>query len=275
MPVRRFFVFALLGLGLGFAALSWRSSDTGRDGPVPADAGAARAPPSTDAICNRPSSHTEISAAPATAHCESRRTRRSRTRKRASSPGAEPAPDRIDLLIAAGFSPDRAAHVVRRESELRVAAAYEEYAASGTVRPLTGSVQNASAAKLRAELGDDEFERFLRGARTADERRHRQHRAGLGRCERRALARRRDRRLRRAARLQRARLERAFAPARNGRDGGHDRRARWSGAPAVRDRRTARSRPGGEIARAESDPRRLDARARERCSQPSARADPV
>ncbi len=159
MSVRRVFVFALLALGLGFAALIWRSSDTGRDGPVSADPGAARAASSTE------------QSAPADLAAEGSGARATAAANRIDGgledeetgidPGAEPAPDRIALLIAAGFSPDRAAHVVRREAELRVAAAYEEYAASGTVRPLTGAVQNASAAKLRAEIGDAEYEQYL------------------------------------------------------------------------------------------------------------------
>jgi len=159
MAVRRFVVFALLGLGLGFAALSWRSSDTGRDRPVSADAGAARAPLPT-ARSAPPELATEPSGAPSTAPAN-RADEPLEDEETGVEPSAEPARDRIALLIAAGFSPDRAAHIVRRESELRVAAASEEYAATGTVRALTGSVQNASAAKLREEIGDAEFERYL------------------------------------------------------------------------------------------------------------------
>lgn len=160
MSVRRFFVFALLGLGLGFAALIWRSSDTGPDGPVAADRGPAHAASSTQRSAPADLS-TEASGAPTTA-AASRVDEAQEEEEAGIDAGAEPAPDRIALLIAAGFSADRAAHVVRRESELRVAAAYEEYAATGTVRPLVGSVQNASAAKLRAEIGDAEYEQYLK-----------------------------------------------------------------------------------------------------------------
>ncbi len=160
MSVRRFFVFALLGAGLGFAALSWRPSDTGRDRPVAADAGAARAAPPT-ARSAAADLATETAGAPTTS-AANRVEEALEDEETGIEPGAEPAPDRIALLIAAGFSADRAAHVVRRESELRVSAAYEEYVASGTVRPLTGSVQNASAAKLRAEIGDAEYEQYLK-----------------------------------------------------------------------------------------------------------------
>lgn len=67
---------------------------------------------------------------------------------------------RIHLLVAAGFEPVRAAELVGREAQLRREAAQREFAATGTVRALTGTAQRASQATLRAELGDDEFERY-------------------------------------------------------------------------------------------------------------------
>jgi hypothetical protein len=68
---------------------------------------------------------------------------------------------RIDALVAAGFSAARAEEIVRREAELRTTAAYREYERTGTVRPLTGAAQTASEASLRAEIGEDDYERYL------------------------------------------------------------------------------------------------------------------
>lgn len=69
--------------------------------------------------------------------------------------------ERIDMLVAAGFAPARAAAIVDSEAQLRREAAEREYEATGTVRALTGSAQLASEAALRVELGDADFERYL------------------------------------------------------------------------------------------------------------------
>jgi len=68
---------------------------------------------------------------------------------------------RVALLVDAGFERARAEEIVGREAELRRAAAYREFESTGSVRALTGSAQLASETGLRAELDDDEFERYL------------------------------------------------------------------------------------------------------------------
>lgn len=73
----------------------------------------------------------------------------------------EPGPSRIDRMVAAGFSRARAEEILRRESQSRLDAFYAEYAATGTVRPLNDSTQLAGAERLRADLGDAEYERYL------------------------------------------------------------------------------------------------------------------
>jgi hypothetical protein len=68
---------------------------------------------------------------------------------------------RVDRLIAAGFSAERAAAIVQTESELKVTAAYTEYQRSGTVRALNPTTRIAIASALREELGDADYERYL------------------------------------------------------------------------------------------------------------------
>jgi hypothetical protein len=69
--------------------------------------------------------------------------------------------DRLQRLIAAGFSSDRADEILRKESQLRRTAVESEYAASGTIRGLNGSAPAAVSTRLRSELGDDEYARYL------------------------------------------------------------------------------------------------------------------
>ena len=67
---------------------------------------------------------------------------------------------RIEQLVAGGFAPDRAAWIERRTSELQMQAIQAQYARrrGETVDPalLVGGDQT-----LRAELGDEEYERYL------------------------------------------------------------------------------------------------------------------
>ena len=67
---------------------------------------------------------------------------------------------RADMLIEAGFAPDRAEWIVRRESELQMDAMQAMFEArqSGE-RPDRGRLDPDSA--LRAELGDSEYEQYL------------------------------------------------------------------------------------------------------------------
>lgn len=71
--------------------------------------------------------------------------------------------NRVDGLVAAGFSAERATEILRRETELRQTAYAAEYQATGTVRPFSSAARSGAAAGLRAELGDAEYERYLMG----------------------------------------------------------------------------------------------------------------
>lgn len=65
----------------------------------------------------------------------------------------------IDRLIAAGFAPDRAEWINRRTQELRMQAMQAEYEARREGRP--PPTADLEATTLRAELGEQDYERFL------------------------------------------------------------------------------------------------------------------
>ena len=69
---------------------------------------------------------------------------------------------RIAQLIESGFSPDRAEWIVRRESELRMAAMQARFEARTSGEPLNpmDPVFDPEAS-LRAEIGDNEYEQYL------------------------------------------------------------------------------------------------------------------
>lgn len=67
---------------------------------------------------------------------------------------------RIERMVAAGFTPDRAQWIERRSAELQLELMQAEYEARRSGEPLARrSVDEA----LRAELGDAEYERYLEG----------------------------------------------------------------------------------------------------------------
>ncbi len=72
---------------------------------------------------------------------------------------------RRDALVAAGFPPDRAAQILRREGELRMDAMYRRYEAlRGTQRdepPLPRFGSGLASNPLRQELGDADYDRYL------------------------------------------------------------------------------------------------------------------
>jgi hypothetical protein len=78
------------------------------------------------------------------------------------APGAVPEQDRIARLIAAGFTEDRALQIAGRASEVRRAAMEREYAATGTIRPLNSASPSAVEQQLRSEMGDGEYEKYLK-----------------------------------------------------------------------------------------------------------------
>jgi hypothetical protein len=76
---------------------------------------------------------------------------------RRNQPGAE-----VDLLVAAGFPPDRAAWIDHRASELRMQALQAQYAAQREGRPPDPGQAFSLDNTLRAELGDGDYERYLK-----------------------------------------------------------------------------------------------------------------
>lgn len=69
---------------------------------------------------------------------------------------------RTQVLIDGGFSPDRAAHIVRRESELQMEALQARFDAGQTGQWRgPGGTSTTTGAALRAELGDSEYEKYL------------------------------------------------------------------------------------------------------------------
>ena len=64
----------------------------------------------------------------------------------------------VERLTAAGFAPDRAEWIERRQEELRMEALQEQYDARREGRPPNAAFEDSS---LRAELGDADYERYL------------------------------------------------------------------------------------------------------------------
>ena len=83
--------------------------------------------------------------------------------QRAAMLAAENSPEgRAARLVKAGFSPDRADWIVRREAELQMAAMQAQFEARRAGQPLNrfDPAFNPEAA-LRAEIGDAEYEMYL------------------------------------------------------------------------------------------------------------------
>jgi len=83
---------------------------------------------------------------------------RARVRGQAASSPEERQRRAIERLIAAGFAPDRAEWINRRTQELRMQGMQAQYEARREGRPPPLDVE---AATLRAELGEQDYERFL------------------------------------------------------------------------------------------------------------------
>jgi S1-C subfamily serine protease len=67
----------------------------------------------------------------------------------------------IKHLTAAGLTASRAREILLRESALRVEAINAEFAATGTIHPLNGSARSVARQKLRRELGDEVYEKYV------------------------------------------------------------------------------------------------------------------
>lgn len=75
---------------------------------------------------------------------------------------ADSAEGRTMRLIEAGFSPDRAAWIVQRESELQMDAMQAQFEARRSGEPLNRlDPRFNTGAALRAEIGDSEYEQYL------------------------------------------------------------------------------------------------------------------
>lgn len=69
----------------------------------------------------------------------------------------------VDALVAAGFAPDRAAWIDHRTSELRMQALQAQYDAQRQGKPFDpGQGFNGDGSTLRSELGDNDYERYLK-----------------------------------------------------------------------------------------------------------------
>ena len=81
-----------------------------------------------------------------------------RQRSRTTDSGA----GRTKALVEAGFSPDRAAWIVQREDELRLAAMQARFEAqrAGDMQAMFAA-NNRSGSALRDEIGDLEYEQYL------------------------------------------------------------------------------------------------------------------
>lgn len=75
--------------------------------------------------------------------------------------GADGEQARVDQLVAAGFSAERAAYIERRASELRMQALEAQYQARRSGGPIDPRGLPSTEQSLREELGDADYERYL------------------------------------------------------------------------------------------------------------------
>ena len=68
----------------------------------------------------------------------------------------------VDALVAAGFAPDRAAWIDHRTSELRMQALQAQYDAQRQGKPFDPGQGFGGDGALRSELGDNDYERYLK-----------------------------------------------------------------------------------------------------------------
>ena len=160
--MRNAIVFGLIGLGASLAVLSLLPSGA----PNAPLAEAPRESPVRSAPPTRASAQPPVSAQPAVG---------APVERAAPGDGADVEPslddvpepadaeDPIEQLVGVGFTPVRAAEILRLEAELRQAGYFAEYEASGTVRPLNSTARASNADRLRSRLGDDDYERYLEG----------------------------------------------------------------------------------------------------------------
>lgn len=101
-------------------------------------------------------------AAPALAPTDAAATAAVETRRLRSRRIEDTEAWRRDRLVDAGFSPDEAARILKRESELQMDALHARYAAELAGEELGFfESRNATGRALREELGDQAYERYL------------------------------------------------------------------------------------------------------------------
>jgi hypothetical protein len=153
--VRSAVTFLLAGLVAGFAAFGLFRG------------GAPEAPPAEPAPALRAAPRPTALPAPLPPSVERPASVEPTAAAQARDTDEPPAPaataNRVDNLVAAGFSRERAAEILQREAELRLMAYAAEYSGTGTVRPFGSATRSGAATALRTELGDDEYERYLIG----------------------------------------------------------------------------------------------------------------
>ncbi|MDH3613312.1 MAG: PDZ domain-containing protein [Gammaproteobacteria bacterium] len=93
---------------------------------------------------------------------EGQDVREVRRQRAAMASAVNSADGRVARLIEAGFPPDRADWIVRRESELQMAAMQAQFEARRSGEPINRfDPAFNSTATLRAELGEVEYEQYL------------------------------------------------------------------------------------------------------------------
>jgi membrane-associated protease RseP (regulator of RpoE activity) len=70
--------------------------------------------------------------------------------------------NQVEALVAAGFPPDRAAWIEHRTSELRMQALQAQYDAQRQGKPFDPGQGFNGDGTLRSELGDNDYERYLK-----------------------------------------------------------------------------------------------------------------
>ena len=160
--MRRAFIVGVLSLGVVLAGWAFLSSRESRDAP-PAElvGNAARSSPASSRPEPAPSAERQPDVARSALPSDARDADVTDADLDDDASGIESSVSRVDLLISAGFTRERAEQIVQRDGELRQAAVTREYETTGTVRPLSGNAQVASDVGLRQELGLTDFERYL------------------------------------------------------------------------------------------------------------------
>jgi C-terminal processing protease CtpA/Prc len=150
--MRTVIVCGVIGLVLGLAVLWWpRASGEGPVVPERSLAAVEEAP--------MPSRQAEVPGAPvATPHAALTEASEEAPEALVSDPASQ---DRPTQLMSSGFTRQRALEIIQREAELRREMASHQFAATGTVQPLSASVPSAVEQQLRREMGDAEYEKYL------------------------------------------------------------------------------------------------------------------